>query len=184
MFAFLSCAAHTCPLHATRQNAKTFDASNALKTQLLRQIHPMGGRNVPDISECPRYFGVLPGYRLQASESGLVWRDMFHTNGPGSGLRLLARAVVDKLIGRNHRRQRTPASTHLLIQRVRVKRAWCDVAPGLAYLKIFVAQLTHGVELVAQERKCIFVSSGVCSERSESESLLCLSAVRCEPVFC
>jgi hypothetical protein len=99
-------------------------------------------------------------------------------------MELLAGAVVDKLIGGSHGSQRMPTSTDFLIKRVGVKRARCDVGPGFGHLKIFVAQIAHVVEFFGEERKNILVRSCVSCERSESESLLCLSAVCCEPLFC
>jgi len=96
---------------------------------------------------------------------------------------LLAGAVVDKLVGGSHGGQRMRAGVDFLIKRVGVEGAGCYVGHGLGHLKIFVAQLTHVVELVGEERKNILVGSGVYGDRGESESLLCLRAISCEPVF-
>ena len=98
-------------------------------------------------------------------------------------MRLLAGAVVDKLVGGSHGSQRMRAGADFLIERVGVEGVGCYVGHGHGHLKIFVAQFTHVVELVGEERKSILVGSSVYGDRSESESLLCLSAISCEPVF-
>src|SRR5260370_12445937 len=126
-----------CKLHANMQESLTLLISG--KRSCGSRSKQGGGRNVPDISECPRNVGVLLHYYLQASESGLVWQGSSTANRPRSETRLLAGAVVDKLIGSSHGSQRTPARTYLLIQRIRVKRAWGAIGPGQTDLKIFVA---------------------------------------------
>jgi len=123
-------------LHATHQYARTLDASNALKTQALLQIHPMGDRNVPDIRsvhDISEFCRPLTSRRVRACLARHVPHERTRL-GPA----IMARAVVDKLIGSLPSKLENARSTHLLIQRVRVKRAWCDVSHRLTHLKILL----------------------------------------------
>src|SRR5260370_40609231 len=104
-------------------------------------------------------------------------------NRIGGTMGLLAGAVVDKLVGGSHGSQRMRAGADFLIERVGVERVGRDVGHGLGHLKIFVAQFSHVVELVGEERKSILVRSGVYGDRGKPDSRQSLSAVGCEPVF-
>jgi len=75
------------------------------------------------------------------------------------------------------------AGADFLIERIAVQGVRCDVRQGLRHLKIVVAQLTHVVELVGEERKSILVGRRVYGNPGEAQSLLSLTAVGSEPSF-
>src|SRR5260370_15215534 len=100
-----------CKLHANMQESLTLLISG--KRSCCSRSKQGGGRNVPDISECPRNVGVLLHHYLQASESGLVWRGSSTANRPRSETRLLAGASGGQMNRDSHGSPSTAPTTDL-----------------------------------------------------------------------
>jgi hypothetical protein len=60
------------------------------------------GLDLPEISERPRYFGVLPLHEIPAGESKITQQGHYGRTDVGAETESLAGAVVDKLISSSH----------------------------------------------------------------------------------